>query len=467
MSRLRGVVLLFCLAIQPVSAGWFENSEQTGKRLFEKGEFSQSAQAFKDEYRRGVAFYRAGEYEAAENQFEKVKRSEVQQDARFNLGNSRFQQQNYEGAIRAYLEVLAEEPEHADARYNQGLAKAMLAKTDPAALARLEQEEKEQQQKEKEKEKQEEQKQEQESQSGEQKQEQESQSGEQKQEQESQSGEQKQEQESQSGDQKQEQESQSGDQKQEQESQSGGDDSEQQKAKDSSNGEKGDESDSGEEKTTSEGKAGSEANNEKKGQSGEQREKPESGKEETRDENLDGEGDDREKNREDTGSKIGETETGEGDEAEQEKGKRGDQKESEHKAGEGEKIPDATLPGKQGEKEPGKGEREPRTEMTGHRQQGMLPLPDEIPANQKAEGMEAVEHFEQLGETRDQESEGGSAETGEEGEGTAADAASLLMEQWLHQIEGNPAYLLRQQFGQEEQRLIRLQRGPVSEPRPW
>ena len=445
MSRLRGVVLLFCLAIQPVSAGWFENSEQTGKRLFEKGEFSQSAQAFKDEYRRGVAFYRAGEYEAAENQFEKVKRSEVQQDARFNLGNSRFQQQNYEGAIRAYLEVLAEEPEHADARYNQGLAKAMLAKTDPAALARLEQEEKEQQQKEKEKEKQEEQKQEQESQSGEQKQEQESQSGEQKQEQESQSGE----------------------QKQEQESQSGGDDSEQQKAKDSSNGEKGDESDSGEEKTTSEGKAGSEANNEKKGQSGEQREKPESGKEETRDENLDGEGDDREKNREDTGSKIGETETGEGDEAEQEKGKRGDQKESEHKAGEGEKIPDATLPGKQGEKEPGKGEREPRTEMTGHRQQGMLPLPDEIPANQKAEGMEAVEHFEQLGETRDQESEGGSAETGEEGEGTAADAASLLMEQWLHQIEGNPAYLLRQQFGQEEQRLIRLQRGPVSEPRPW
>ncbi|MCB1750574.1 MAG: tetratricopeptide repeat protein [Gammaproteobacteria bacterium] len=434
MSRLRGVVLLFCLAIQPVSAGWFENSEQTGKRLFEKGEFSQSAQAFKDEYRRGVAFYRAGEYEAAENQFEKVKRSEVQQDARFNLGNSRFQQQNYEGAIRAYLEVLAEEPEHADARYNQGLAKAMLAKTDPAALARLEQEEKEQQQKEKEKEKQEEQKQEQESQSGEQ---------------------------------KQEQESQSGEQKQEQESQSGGDDSEQQKAKDSSNGEKGDESDSGEEKTTSEGKAGSEANNEKKGQSGEQREKPESGKEETRDENLDGEGDDREKNREDTGSKIGETETGEGDEAEQEKGKRGDQKESEHKAGEGEKIPDATLPGKQGEKEPGKGEREPRTEMTGHRQQGMLPLPDEIPANQKAEGMEAVEHFEQLGETRDQESEGGSAETGEEGEGTAADAASLLMEQWLHQIEGNPAYLLRQQFGQEEQRLIRLQRGPVSEPRPW
>ncbi|MCB1870296.1 MAG: tetratricopeptide repeat protein, partial [Gammaproteobacteria bacterium] len=158
-----GLILVLSLSVQPVLANWFENSEQTGKRLFETGEFRQSADAFKDKYRRGVALYMAGEYKAAESEFEKVKREEVRQDARYNLGNARFRQDNFEGAIRAYDEVLAEEPGHSEARHNQGLAKAMLAKTDPEALARLEKEKKEEQQK---KEKQEEQeKQEQESQS--------------------------------------------------------------------------------------------------------------------------------------------------------------------------------------------------------------------------------------------------------------------------------------------------------------
>ncbi|MCP4283865.1 MAG: tetratricopeptide repeat protein, partial [Gammaproteobacteria bacterium] len=231
MNRLTGLILILSFTAQPALGSWFENSEQTGKRLFDNGEFSQSANAFNDTYRRGVALYMAGEYKAAESEFEHVEREEVLQDARYNMGNARFQQENFEGAVRAYDEVLAREPEHSEARHNQGLAKAMLAKTDPQALARLEQE-KEEQEEQKEKEekeeeeqgqesKSEEQKQEQESQSGDQKQEQESQSGDQKQEQESQSGDQKQEQESQSGDQKQEQESQSGDQKQEQESQSG------------------------------------------------------------------------------------------------------------------------------------------------------------------------------------------------------------------------------------------------------
>ena len=149
MSRMAGVILLFSVISLPLSAAWFENSEQTGKRLFEAGEFGKAANAFKDEYRRGVALYKAGEYRAAASSFEQVEREEVVQDARYNLGNARFQQDDYEGAIRAYETVLEEDPEHAEARHNQGLAKAMLAKTDPQALARLEQEKKEQQQQEK------------------------------------------------------------------------------------------------------------------------------------------------------------------------------------------------------------------------------------------------------------------------------------------------------------------------------
>ena len=41
------------------------------------------------------------------------------------------------------------------------------------------------------------------------------------------------------------------------------------------------------------------------------------------------------------------------------------------------------------------------------------------------------------------------------------------MEQWLDQIEGNPAYLLRNQFMLEEQRQMRVQGRPLREPRPW
>ena len=161
------------------------------------------------------------------------------------------------------------------------------------------------------------------------------------------------------------------------------------------------------------------------------------------------------------------SESGEGDTSELEKGKRGEEKESEQKAGDGTEAPEKSLSGDEGEKESGRGDKEPQSDMTGKRQQGNLPLPDQTPDEQSAAGIEGVEKFEQLGESRDQESQGRSEETAAEGEGTAANAASLLMEQWLHQIEGNPAYLLRQQFGQEEQRMMRQQRGPVNEPRPW
>ena len=143
----------------PVLAGWFENSEQEGEHLFIRGEFSEAARTFKDDYRRGVALYQDRDYKGAESAFERVERDAVKQEARYNLGNARFQLADYEGAIRAYDEVLSEDASHQNARYNQGLAKALLAETDPEALARLEEEQKQEKQEEqKEQEKQEEQK---------------------------------------------------------------------------------------------------------------------------------------------------------------------------------------------------------------------------------------------------------------------------------------------------------------------
>jgi hypothetical protein len=63
--------------------------------------------------------------------------------------------------------------------------------------------------------------------------------------------------------------------------------------------------------------------------------------------------------------------------------------------------------------------------------------------------------------------EGGDASSGKgpAGEGRGS-AAMVLVEQWLQQAEGDPAYLLRNQFRLEEQRAVK-QLGGLHEPRPW
>ena len=81
----------------------------------------------------------------------------------------------------------------------------------------------------------------------------------------------------------------------------------------------------------------------------------------------------------------------------------------------------------------------------------------------------AVENFDQLGAQGSEESqrEGQeesltNLETRRSGQG-----AMGLMEQWLEQAEGNPAYLLRNQFLLDEQRAVMSRTAPLREPRPW
>ena len=51
--------------------------------------------------------------------------------------------------------------------------------------------------------------------------------------------------------------------------------------------------------------------------------------------------------------------------------------------------------------------------------------------------------------------------------GTSGGSPLMLMEQLLDQVEGNPAYLMRNQFMLEEQRMMTDRRGQLYEPRPW
>jgi len=81
----------------------------------------------------------------------------------------------------------------------------------------------------------------------------------------------------------------------------------------------------------------------------------------------------------------------------------------------------------------------------------------------------AVEKFDQLGAQDSEESEReGQAESLSDAQTERTGRGAMgLMEQWLEQAEGNPAYLLRNQFLLEEQRAVSTRSAPLREPRPW
>lgn len=105
---------------------YFKNSEELGKQAMEEGNYETAIQEFKDPYRAGVAYYRAGNFEEAEKMFLASSREEVSLSATYNLGNSLAQQQKFKEAIAAYEDVLKRCPEHMEAQENLELVKALM-----------------------------------------------------------------------------------------------------------------------------------------------------------------------------------------------------------------------------------------------------------------------------------------------------------------------------------------------------
>ena len=80
------VVLCCLLGSAAANAAWFKNPEQQAAQKFEQGEYSDAANEFADDYRRGIALYRSGRYTDAGEAFSRVEREEVKADALYNLG---------------------------------------------------------------------------------------------------------------------------------------------------------------------------------------------------------------------------------------------------------------------------------------------------------------------------------------------------------------------------------------------
>lgn len=122
-------ILILLLPMSPLSAystDYFKNSEQLGKEALEGKDYETASQTFQDPYRKGVAFYKGGNFAAAEEMFRQSSRSDVACSAAYNLGNALAHQQKFKEAIAAYEEVLKKWPDHIKAKENLEFVKKML-----------------------------------------------------------------------------------------------------------------------------------------------------------------------------------------------------------------------------------------------------------------------------------------------------------------------------------------------------
>lgn len=103
-----------------------QNSEQQGKEYYDNGNYEQAANMFTDPYRKGVAWYKAGKFALAEQEFKNAKRLESANSALYNLANAQLKQGKYQAAIDNYQELLKKQPEHTAAQKNLAIAKQLL-----------------------------------------------------------------------------------------------------------------------------------------------------------------------------------------------------------------------------------------------------------------------------------------------------------------------------------------------------
>jgi len=109
----------------------FLNKEQFAKKAFEEVDDVDTAlSTFDDPYKRGVAYYKAGKFKQAEQEFRKNTRPEVRESALYNLANSLAHQNKLEEAIETYKTLLKENPNHEKTRHNMGVVQAMIVVTE-------------------------------------------------------------------------------------------------------------------------------------------------------------------------------------------------------------------------------------------------------------------------------------------------------------------------------------------------
>ncbi|MBF8270606.1 MAG: VWA protein [Gammaproteobacteria bacterium] len=121
------VLLLFLLPLpKPAQAMDWESlwsrPDQRAQRAFDGGDTATAAQLFQDPAWKGSAQYKSGDFEGAVKSLESLQDKE----SLYNRGNALARQGNYQEAISLYDQVLKQEPDHTDAKFNKELVEKEL-----------------------------------------------------------------------------------------------------------------------------------------------------------------------------------------------------------------------------------------------------------------------------------------------------------------------------------------------------
>ncbi len=124
----RGIltVALF-LAASQAQAGFLLNANQEGLRAFNAGNYADAAEHFSDSSWKAASLYRQGDYDAAFRFFNQKQDIE----SLYNQGNALAKGGKIDQAIKAYEQVLAQNPDHEDAEFNLEYLKRMQQQQPP------------------------------------------------------------------------------------------------------------------------------------------------------------------------------------------------------------------------------------------------------------------------------------------------------------------------------------------------
>ncbi|MEM1224135.1 MAG: tetratricopeptide repeat protein [Planctomycetota bacterium] len=97
---------------------FWATSDQRGQRRMNAGDPLGASELFQDPFHRGVALYRAGEFEQASQVFQLLN----EEDGQFNYANSLVMLGQYDRAVEVYDSLLARQPNRRDAMNNRTIA---------------------------------------------------------------------------------------------------------------------------------------------------------------------------------------------------------------------------------------------------------------------------------------------------------------------------------------------------------
>lgn len=115
------VVLLVLSWSTSAEAGFWLSDNAMAKRMFDEKKFDEAAEKFQNQQWKGASYYRAGDYLKAMEAFQKRENNEM----RYNYANALAKAGQTEEAIKMYEQVLEQNPQHEDARFNLEYIKKM------------------------------------------------------------------------------------------------------------------------------------------------------------------------------------------------------------------------------------------------------------------------------------------------------------------------------------------------------